>query len=67
VNGDAFVPEKPRIWADQVDGLFQDLSPDGKRAVIVAPVGTPEAPNAEHEVVLIQNFLDELRRRVPMN
>jgi len=25
----------------------------------------PEAPKPEHELVLLQNFFDELRRRVP--
>ena len=66
VNGNAFVPEKSRVWAAQAGGQFQDLSPEGKRAVILSPVGTPEAPTAEHEVVLIQNFLDELRRKLPL-
>src|SRR5665213_361518 len=67
VNGNAFVPQKSRVWAAQAGGQFQDLSADGKRAVILSPVGTPETPQTEHEVVLIQNFLDELRRKVPLN
>ena len=67
VNGNAFVPEKSRVWAAQAGGEFQDLSADGKRAVILSPVATTETPTAEHEVVLIQNFLDELRRKVPLN
>ena len=67
VSGDAFVPEKSRVWAAHVGGTFQDLSPDGKRAVILSPVDSPETPTAEHEVVLIQNFLDELKRRIPLN
>ena len=67
VNGNAFVPEKSRVWAAQAGGTFADLSPDGKRAVILSPVAATEAPTAEHEVVLIQNFLDELRRKVPLN
>jgi serine/threonine protein kinase len=56
-----------RVWADQVNRRFQDLSPDGKRAVILSPVETSATPTAEHEVVLIQNFLDELKRRLPLN
>ena len=67
VKGDAFVPDKSRVWAAQAGGEFQDLSADGKRAVILSPVDAPEAPTADHEVVLIQNFLDELRRKVPLN
>ena len=42
-------------------------SPDGKRVVVVMPVRSEEAPKIEHEVVFIQNFFDELRRRVPAN
>jgi serine/threonine protein kinase len=67
VNGGAFVAEKSRVWADHVGGTFQDLSPDGKRAVILSPVDTPEASTSEHEVVLIYNFLDELKRRIPLS
>ena len=68
VNGDAFVPEKSRVWIDHVGGSFQDLSPDGKRAIILSPVNVDSgATSAEHEVVLIQNFLDELKRRIPLD
>ena len=28
--------------------------------------GTPEAPKQDHEVVMLLNFFDELRRRVPL-
>jgi hypothetical protein len=31
-----------------------------------APVETPEAPKADHEVVFLFNFFDELRRKVPL-
>ena len=57
--------EKPRAWIEKLGGFDYDLSPDGKRMAILAPVKLPEAPNAEHEVVLLENFFDELRRRVP--
>jgi hypothetical protein len=46
---------------------FQDLSLAGKRALILSPVDAQETPAAEHEVVMIQNFLDELKRRIPLN
>jgi hypothetical protein len=38
-----------------------DLAPDGKRIAALMPVTTPEA----QAVVFLQNFFDELRRKVP--
>ncbi len=64
-KGDSFVEEKPHVWIEKLGGFDCDLSPDGKRLAVLAPVKLPEAPNAEHEVVLLENFFDELRRRVP--
>jgi hypothetical protein len=66
VNGSAFVLGKPRVWLDKVGGIVNDISLDGKRLVVLTPVESPGAPKTEHEVVLIQNFVDELRRRVPV-
>jgi hypothetical protein len=34
--------------------------------VVVTPVVSPDAPKQEHGVVFLQNFFDELRRRVPL-
>ncbi len=69
VKGDAFVSEKPRVWIAKLGGMPSfarwDLSPDGKRALVVTPVESAEAPKQEHEVVFLENFFDELRRRVP--
>jgi hypothetical protein len=62
-KGETFVAEKPRVWLAKVGGAMEDLSPDGKRVVVLAPVGA-EAPKADREVVLLFNFFDELRRRV---
>jgi hypothetical protein len=42
-----------------------DLSPDGKRLIVMIPTVGSEAPKPEHTVVFLQNFFDELRRRVP--
>jgi hypothetical protein len=53
------------VWLAKVGGSAVDISPDGKRLVVLAPVESPDAPKAEHEVVLLQNFFDELRRKVP--
>jgi serine/threonine-protein kinase len=65
-NGSAFVLGKPRVWLDKVGGIVNDISLDGKRLVVLTPVESPGAPKTEHEVVLIQNFFDELRRKVPI-
>jgi Tol biopolymer transport system component len=66
VNGDTFVAEKPRVWIAKLGGTRWDLAPDGKRVAVVTPVETADAPKQEHEVVFLQNFFDELRRRVPV-
>jgi serine/threonine protein kinase len=65
VKGDVFVADKPRAWAAKVAGTDFDLAPDGKRVAVVIPVQAPEAPKPEHEIVFLQNFFDELRRRIP--
>jgi serine/threonine-protein kinase len=73
VKNDVFVPEKPRVWAAKVPGgtefggaTWFDLAPDGKHVAVEVPVSTPELPKPEHEVTLVFNFFDELRRRVPV-
>lgn len=67
VKGDTFVQDKPRVWLAKVGGgTVFGLSPDGKRVAVLAPANTPEAPKADHEVVFLFNFFDELRQRVPL-
>ena len=65
VKGDTFVPEKPRVWLSKIGGTDWDLAPDGKRVLVLTPVGSAETPKREHELVFLINFFDELRRRVP--
>jgi Tol biopolymer transport system component len=69
VDGDSFVPGKPRLWSDQqifypgVSNL--DLAPDGERFAVLA---MPEAGGGEKgsvHVTMLENFFDELKRRVP--
>jgi serine/threonine-protein kinase len=69
VEGDSFLPGKPRVWYDQP--LFYagtanlDLSPDGKRfAVFALPETAPGEKGTVH-VTMLLNFLDELKRRIP--
>jgi serine/threonine protein kinase/Tol biopolymer transport system component len=72
VNGDAFMAEKPRVWAAKVGGLASDgrrrfdVAPDGKRLAVLTPVEPVQAPKVDHDVVFVLNFLDELRRRAPV-
>jgi serine/threonine-protein kinase len=65
-KGDTFVAEKPRVWIAKLGGTEWDLAPDGKRVAVLTPVESGEAPKQDHEVVFLQNFFDELRRRVPL-
>jgi hypothetical protein len=67
VKGDTFVAEKPRVWIAALGGTMWDLAPDGKRVAVVIPEGSAQAPQQEHEIVVLQNFSDELRRRVPLS
>jgi eukaryotic-like serine/threonine-protein kinase len=67
VNGDSFVAEKPRVWIDKLGVIAGwDLVPDGKRVAVITPVPGAEAAKPEHEVTILFNFFDELRRRVPV-
>ncbi len=63
VQGDTFVAEKPRVWIAKLGGTLFDVAPDGRRVAVLAPVASADAPKQEHEVVLLLNFFDELRRR----
>src|SRR5579871_4583890 len=71
VQGDRFVAEKPRVWLEKLGGFpagfgaVWDLASDGKRVAVVTPE-TPGEPKRDHEVVMLLNFLDELRRRAPL-
>jgi hypothetical protein len=46
-------------------GTNYDLAPDGKRIVALMPVDAPGAQTAPNQVIFLENFFDELRRRVP--
>jgi serine/threonine-protein kinase len=66
VDGAAFIPAKPRVWSMLPltftgGGAPYDVAPDGKRLAILP---APAAGNARLQVTLLQNFFDELRRRV---
>ena len=77
-KGDSFQTEKPRVWTTILDleslasssiavgATNFDLAPDGKHLAVVMPVARVEGSKPEHEVTLVFNFFDELRRRGPM-
>ena len=54
------------MWIAKLEGTDWDLAPDDKRVAVVTPEGTAEAPKQDHEIVVLQNFFDELRRKVPV-
>jgi hypothetical protein len=66
VRGDTFAAETPRVWPAKLGEAEWDLAPDGKRLLVVTPVESAEAPTQDHEIVMLQNFFDELRRKVPV-
>ena len=73
VKGDSFVADKVRMWSDkQLGGSVNntkniDLAPDGKRIVALMPAAEAKgSQEAQNHVVFLENFFDELRRRVPV-
>jgi serine/threonine-protein kinase len=70
VKGDSFLADKPRVWSEKrlANAALMtnyDLAPDSKRIAGLLPAeGSPE--QTQHHVVFLQNFFDELRRRVPV-
>jgi serine/threonine-protein kinase len=69
VRGESFVAEKPRAWSETplpqlgvVRGQF-DVTPDGKRVAALA-YAEGSAKQASGHVTLLENFVDELRRKV---
>ena len=69
-HGESFVVEKPRVWFEKKIANFGPtqsyaLAPDGKSIVALMPA---EPPEERHDrVIFLLNFLDELRRRVPLS
>lgn len=72
VRGDSFVADKPRMWSEKPlantlgNGSSYNLAPDGKRFVVFMPTKAPEAQQARSQVIFLQNFSDELRRKMPV-
>ena len=65
-KGETFDAQTPRVWIPKLNGAQGlSLAPDGKRLAVVVPEPAPAAPPPERTLVFLQNFFDELRRRVP--
>jgi serine/threonine-protein kinase len=68
VKGDSFVADKPQVWSEKpladfgVQSNF-DLAPDGKHFAVLIPAETAKAPQAQNQVIFLENFLDEVQRR----
>jgi len=71
-KGDSFVAEKPRVWSDkpladtQFGGSNYDVAPDGRRIAALFSVESPEAQQSQSHVIFLENFFDELRRKVQL-
>ena len=64
----------PAAWAHARKTKLADLggarnvgiAPDGKRFVAFMPAEAPGAQKAQNHVIFLENFFDELRRKVPV-
>ena len=67
VSSPTFQVEKHTVWAGPLDiAAGFDVASNGKLAVL-APVVARDATRRGHTIAFVQNFLDELRRRVPVS
>ncbi|MET0211843.1 MAG: hypothetical protein ABW292_02520 [Vicinamibacterales bacterium] len=71
-RGDSLTVEQPQLWSQErladlgVAGAQNfDLAPDGRRVAAIMPAPGASGQDRRHRVVFLDNFLDELRRRVP--
>ena len=72
VKNDSIVAEKPRVWSEKQLEHFgivgfgsYDLAPDGKRVAALMPAEEAASQREQSQVVVLLNFFDELRRKVP--
>ena len=64
-KGDTWEPGTPAVRVEKFGGQGWDLAADGRIAV-VTPVAPPggKAPAPENTIAMVQNFFDEVRRKV---
>jgi len=64
-TGPSFRAGKPRmLFEEQSYSYTYDISPDGKRFLMIKSLGSAQGPSDQVTVVL--NWFDELRRRAPV-
>jgi Tol biopolymer transport system component len=64
----AFFPDKPRVWSNvrlsESGQRNLDIAPDGKRFIALLPAASLQAQTQRNHVIFLQNFGDELERRL---
>jgi hypothetical protein len=64
-TGDSFSPEKPRVLATTPGAAPGfDIAPDGRLLMMMPTIA--DGSKTDHTLMFVQNFYDELRRRVPV-
>jgi hypothetical protein len=59
------VESHKRIAKAGIIAINDDVAPDGKRIAARMPVESPEAQQSQRHVIFLENFADELQRKVP--
>ena len=72
VKSDTIAADKPRVWSEKRIaniGMIAnyDLAPDGKRIAALMPADAAQGQQAQNHVIFLENFFDELRRKVPLS
>jgi serine/threonine-protein kinase len=68
-KSDSFVADKPRVWSETKlggNGRNVSIAPDGRRIAALIPAAAPGAQQAQNHVIFLENFFDELHRKVPV-
>ena len=63
----SFTPELllPVTFFFQFSGRTYDVSPDGKRFLMITPPGGSTEEGSSPSVVMVENWFEELKRLVP--
>lgn len=68
-SGDSFAPGRPRVWSDKPiyspGRMNLDIAPDGKRFAVMQALEPADSTKGGMQVVVLLNFFDELKRRIP--
>ena len=60
-------PALPTLRFPAVTGRMYDISPDGERFVLVKELSGGDGETEAPQVVLVENWFEELERLVPTN